>query len=330
MVSKQKIKVAVLDDYQRVARKFGDWSSLEADADITIFHDHVADEAGVVERLRDFSVVCVNRERTPMTRAIVERLPNLKLIATSGHWNASIDMQATSDHGVLVCGSRPDQESCSDLAWGLIIALMRQIPREDKALREGAWQTTVGRGLRGRTLGVLGLGTIGIRVARIGRAFDMDIIAWSQNLTEEKAVAAGTRLVGKEAFFRQSDVVSVHVVLSERTHKLIGAKEFAWMKPTAYLINTARGPIVDEAAMVDALASGRIAGAGLDVFDTEPLPLDSPLRKLDNVILTPHLGGVTDERYRGRYGDVVEDVRAWIAGKPIRIFGPDGRLLKAS
>lgn len=321
------IKVAMLDDYQNVAREFADWSIL-SDADVTIFHDHVGDPKDLIDRLRDFTVVCVNRERTPMTRTIIENLPNLKLIVTLGDRNASIDMQAAADHGVLVCGSRPDMETCSEFTWGMIIALLRNIPSETQALRQGAWQSSVGRSLRGRTLGILGLGKIGTRVAKFGHAFDMEVIAWSQNLTEQKAKEAGATLVGKDELFSKSDVVTIHVVLGDRTRKLVGARELGLMKPTAYLINSARGPIVDEAALVDALSNHRIAGAALDVFDTEPLPLANPLRKLDNVLLTPHLGGVTEERYRGRYQDAVTDIRAWIDGKPIRLFGMNARLLQ--
>jgi phosphoglycerate dehydrogenase-like enzyme len=297
------MKVAILDDYQNVALKLADWSGVRCRAEITVFNDHVGDPVAVVERLRPFDVVCVMRERTPLTKEILQQLSNLKLIASTGLRNASIDTQTAADLGIAVTATGYDSTPTIEFTWSLILASMRGIDREAASLKAGGWQTGIGSNLRGKTLGVIGLGNIGREVARIGVAFGMRVIAWSQNLTKEKASAAGAILVDKQTLFREADVVTVHLVLSGRTRKLIGTPEFALMKATARFVNTSRGPIVDETALIEALQARRIAGAAVDVFDVEPLPADHPFRKLDNVLATPHIGYVTDDLYRTFYGD---------------------------
>jgi len=316
------VKVAVLDDYQSVAMEMADWSSLPGDTMVTVFHDHVADPDQVVERLKDYEVVCAMRERTPFPRAVLERLPKLKLLVTTGARNASIDVKAASEHGVTVCGTRGSGHTTPELTWGLIISLMRHIPFEHEAMRRGGWQTTIGRGLKGRTLGMLGLGNLGGQVARVGKAFGMNLIAWSQNLTVERAAEFDARLVSKEELFREADIVTVHLVLSARSRGLVGAAELGLMKPTAYIVNTSRGPIIDEKALIEALAEHRIAGAGLDTYDVEPLPTKHPLRKLDNVVLSPHIGYVTEDTYSYFYPDTVECIAGWLNGSPIRVVQP--------
>ena len=311
------VRVAVLDDYQGVALDMADWDSLPADAEVRVFSDHLDDVEAVAERLREFEVVVAMRERTPFPRELLERLPRLELLVTTGSRNAAIDVEAARELGAIVCGTGSLGYATAELTWGLILALARQIPREDRAVREGGWQVSLGRGLRGRTLGVLGLGNLGTRVAAIGAAFGMEIAAWSSNLTAERAREAGASLAAKEELLARSDVVTIHLKLSERTRGLIGAPELEAMRSTAYLVNTSRGPIVDEDALVAALEAGTIAGAGLDTFDREPLPPDHPLRRLPNTVLTPHMGYVIEEGYRGYYGDAVEDIAAFLAGSPI-------------
>src|SRR3954451_5756272 len=284
------MKVAILDDYQNVALQLADWSSVRRYAEITVFNDHTADSSAVIERLRPFQVVCVMRERTPLPQQILQQLPNLRLIASTGPRNASIDSQAAADLGIAVTATGYDATPTIEFTWSLILASMRGIDREAASLRTGGWQTGLGSNLRGKTLGVVGLGNIGKEVARIGLAFGMKVIAWSQNLTEEKASAAGARLVDKQTLFREADIVTVHLVLSNRTRGLIGKPELAHMKPTARLVNTSRAPIVDQAALVEALQARRIAHPAVDVFDAEPLPPDHPFRKLENVLATPHIG----------------------------------------
>jgi phosphoglycerate dehydrogenase-like enzyme len=306
------MKVAVLDDYQNVALRLADWSGVRRHAEITVFNDHVADPSAVVERLRPFEAVCVMRERTPLTREILQQLPNLKLIASTGPRNASIETQAAADLGIAVTATGYDSAPTIEFTWSLILASMRRIDREAASLRAGGWQTGLGSNLRGKSLGVVGLGNIGREVARIGLAFGMKVIAWSQNLTEEKASAAGATLVGKQTLFREADIITVHLVLSGRTRGLIGAPELALMKPTARLINSSRGPIVDQAALINALQARTIAGAAVDVFDTEPLPADHPFRTLDNLLATPHIGYVTEELYRIFYGDAAASIAAWL------------------
>jgi phosphoglycerate dehydrogenase-like enzyme len=316
------VRVAVLDDYQDVARRMTDWGALPPGTEVQVFRDHLAEEDDVARRLRDFEVVVAMRERTPFPGSLLARLPALRLLVTTGMRNASIDLGAAAERGVVVCGTGGGGGSTAELTWGLILALLRQIPREDAATRAGRWQVSLGVDLEGKTLGVLGLGRLGSRVAAVGRAFGMEVIAWSQNLTAERAAANGVTLVSKEDLLRRSDVLTIHLVLSDRTRGLLGAPELALLRPTAYLINTSRGPIVDEGALVDALRRGAIAGAGLDVYDREPLPPGHPLLSLANTVLTPHLGYVTQETYRVFFGDAVEDVRAFLAGTPVRVLTP--------
>jgi len=306
------MKIAILDDYQNVALQLADWSGVLSHAEITVFNDHLADPLAVVERLRSFDVVCVMRERTPLTREMLQQLPKLKLIASTGPRNASIDTEAAADLGKAVTGTGYSATPTIEFTWSLILASMRSIDREAASLRAGGWQTRVGSNLRGKNLGIIGLGNIGREVARIGLAFGMNVIAWSQNLTEEKASAVGATLVDKETLFSEADLVTVHLVLSSRTRGLIGAPELALMKPTSRLVNTSRGPIVDEDALIHVLQARRIAGAAVDVFDAEPLPTDHLFRKLDNLLATPHIGYVTEDLYRTFYGDAAASIGRWL------------------
>ncbi len=317
------VRVAVLDDYQDVAMKVADWSVLPAGTEIETFSDHLHDIEAVAERLREFPVVVAMRERTPFQRDLLEKLPKLELLVTTGMQNAAIDVEAARELGVTVCGTGSLGFATAELTWGLILSLARQIPREDRAIREGGWQVALGTGLRDKTLGILGLGYLGTQVAAIGAAFRMNLVAWSQNLTEERAQAAGAELVPLEELLARSDVITIHLKLSDRTRGLIGAPELAAMKDSAYIVNTSRGPIIDEDALVEALETGAIAGAGLDTFDREPLPLDHPLRRLPNTVLTPHVGYVIEEGYEGYYGDAVEDIAAFLAGSPVRVIEED-------
>ena len=315
-------RVALLDDYQGVALSMADWKSLPTGTEVVVFKDHLGDEAALAVRLADFDIIMALRERTPFPRTLLERLPKLKLLITAGMRNASIDMKAAADRGVLVCGTAGLPYPTAELAWGLILSLARRIPAEDRATREGRWQTSLGLGLNGKTLGILGLGTLGSRVARVGRAFEMEVLAWSQNLTAERAAEVGASVTTQDELLARSDFVSIHLVLGERTRGLIGARELGLMKRSAYLVNTSRGPIVDEAALIRALQDGTIAGAGLDVFDEEPLPLEHPFRRLPNTAITPHLGYVTEETYRVFYGQALEDVKAYLGGTPLRMLRP--------
>jgi phosphoglycerate dehydrogenase-like enzyme len=310
-------RVAVLDDYQQVALKMANWKILEPEGEVQAFADNLVDVPRLAERLHTFDAVVLMRERTPFPRALLDRLPNLRLIVTAGMRNASIDVAAATEKGVLVTGTDMLAYPTAELTWGLIIGLVRHIPFEAGQMRKGAWQTTLGTGLQGKTLGVLGLGRLGAQVAAVGKAFGMTVIAWSQNLTAERAQAAGAKLVSKDVLFAEADVVTIHLVLSDRTRGLVGSAELDRMRPTAYLVNTSRGPIVDGKALLETLRARRIAGAGLDVFDQEPLPADDPLRRLDNVVLTPHLGYVLEENYRLLYPQAVESIRAFTAGKPV-------------
>ena len=314
------MKVAVLDDYQSVAESMADWSQLPPGAEVVFFSDHLTDETALAERLGGFDVVVGMRERTPFPRSLLERLPKLRLLVTTGRRNASFDIAAATELGVAVCGTDGAGEGPTELTWGLIIGLLRQIPLEDRRSREGRWGTTVGVGLKGKTIGLLGLGHIGSLMARVANAFDMQVAAWSQNLTADRARECGATLVDQDTLFRDSDIVSIHVVLSQRTRGLVGARELGLMKPTAYLVNISRGPIVDEAALVDVLQRRAIAGAALDTFDAEPLPGDHPLLRLDNTLICPHLGYVTDDSYRAMYAGAVEDIRAFASGEPVRVI----------
>jgi phosphoglycerate dehydrogenase-like enzyme len=317
------MKIVVLDDYQQVARQFGPFDSLP-DAQIEVLHEHIADAADLAAALRGAAVVVAMRERTPFRAETFDALPDLRLLVTTGLANASIDLVAAEAHGVTVCGTTMTGSAKSaptaELTWALILACRRHVVTEDRALRDGRWQTTVGTDLAGSTLGVLGLGKLGTQVARIAQAFDMRVVAWSENLTAQRAAEAGVTWVRKEELFANADVVSVHLKLSARTTGLVGAAELAAMKPSAILVNTSRGPIVDQNALVVALTAGTIAGAGLDVFDVEPLPRDNPLRGAPNTVLLPHLGYVTESSLRHMYQQVVEDIAAWSAGTPLRVL----------
>ncbi|MFI9451474.1 D-2-hydroxyacid dehydrogenase family protein [Amycolatopsis sp. NPDC052450] len=312
------MKIAILDDYQEVALGFGDWGSLGAE--IEVFTKPFADPADVVGRLRDFDVVVAMRERTRFPAEVLDRLPALKLLVSTGHRNAAIDVAAARRNGVVVSSTGYIAAPAAEHTWALILAAARNVPVESANMREGGWQTTVGTILSGKTLGLLGLGRLGAGAAKIGQAFGMETIAWSQNLTQEKADPHGVTAVPKEELFARADVLSVHLVLSDRSRGLVGAPELAAMKPTAMLVNTSRGPIVDEAALVDALRRKEIAVAALDVYDVEPLPSEHPLRTLDNVVLTPHIGYVTREAYEIFYRDAVEDIAAFQAGSPLRVM----------
>ncbi|WP_269502668.1 D-2-hydroxyacid dehydrogenase family protein [Burkholderia sp. IMCC1007] len=312
MSSRPLVRIAILDDYQNVALDVADWSSLKNRAEVTIFNDHVTQTEEIIERLKPFDVVCVMRERTPLTRTIIERLPNLKLIASTGTGNASIDTDAATAHNVKVLHTGYSSTATIEFTWAMILAMARNIPFESQSVREGGWQRTLGTQLAGKTLGLLGLGHIGSAVGVIGRAFRMNVIAWSQNLTTARAESKGVQLVDKETLFSTSDFLSIHVRLSERTHGLVGASELARMKPTSRIVNTSRGPIVDASALLAALKSGQIAGAAVDVYDTEPLELTHPLRSLDNVLATPHIGYVTREMYETFYGDTVRNITEWL------------------
>ena len=311
-------RVAILDDYQDVALSLADWKSLGSDVSVEAFHERLASEDALVQELADFDAIVAMRERTHFPRSVLERLPKLKLLVTTGMRNVAIDAKAAAELGIVVSGTGMLTPPTAELTWGLILALARHIPQEAQQMRRGGWQTTIGVGLSGKVLGVLGLGKLGSEVARVGRAFQMEVIAWSQNLTAEHASSLGAKRVEKEELFQSADFVSVHLILSKRTRGLFTARELAQMKPGAYLINTSRGPIVEERVLIDVLTNHKIAGAALDVYDEEPLPDEHPLRKLDNVVLTPHLGYVTVENYRQAYGDAVEDIRAFLAGHPIR------------
>lgn len=312
MSSSSRVKIAVLDDYQNAALDVADWSALNDRAQITVFNDHVEQTAQVIERLEPCDVVCVMRERTPLTRQVIESLPNLKLIASTGVSNDSIDIDAAAERGIEVAHTGYSSTPTIEFAWSMILAMARNIPREHQSLREGGWQRTLGTQLAGKTLGVLGLGHIGSAVGVIGRAFRMNVIAWSENLTAERAQSKGVQLVDKDTLFSTSDFLSIHLRLSERTRALVGAAELARMKPTSRIINTSRAPIVDMAALLAALKRGQIAGAAIDVYDSEPIALRDPLRSLDNVLATPHIGYVTREMYETFYGDTVRNIVEWL------------------
>lgn len=313
-------RAAVLDDYQNVALTFADWSPITRDVEVKVFDKPFANQAEVIKALQGFAIIVGMRERTPFPRKVIEALPDLKLLITTGARNNSFDVKACSERGITVCGTGVVGSPTTGIAFGLMLELTRRVGFENARLKAGApWQVTIGRDLEGLTLGILGLGKLGQRLATVGKAFGMKTIAWSQNLTPEKAQAGGAELVTKEDLFRSADVVTIHLILSDRSRGLVGAKELGLMKKTSYLVNTSRGPIVDEKALIATLQSKSIAGAGLDVFDVEPLPLDHPFRKMDNVVITPHLGYVSEQNYRKYFPDIVEDIRAWLDGKPVRV-----------
>ncbi len=313
-------RVAILDDYQNIALAAADWSSLPPDVEVTVFNEHIKGEQAVADALAGFDVVVAMRERTPFPASLIEKLPNLKLLVTTGMRNFAIDMEAARKRGLPVCGTALLPYPAFEHAWALILALMKQIPREDRAMHEGGWQSGLAEGLRDKTLGILGLGKLGSQVAKVGVAFGMKVIAWSHNLSDERAKECGAVKVDKDKLFAESDVVTIHLVLSDRTRGVVGRRELGLMKPSAYLVNTSRGPIVEEAALIDVLQKQTIAGAGIDVYDVEPLPRDHTLRKLDNAVLTGHTAYVIRETYELVYGEALEDIRAWLDGKPIRLL----------
>jgi phosphoglycerate dehydrogenase-like enzyme len=316
------MRIAVLDDYQQVARNYADWSILPQGSDVQSFSEHESDEDKLAERLAPFEVIVAMRERTPFPRSLLTRLPKLRLLVTTGLRNAAIDVRAAAELGVTVSGTEGLPYPTAELTWALILGLSRHVAHEDRAVRSGRWQTTVGLGLQGKTLSLLGVGRLGTQVARIGRAFGMRVVAWSPNLTPERAEAAGVQWVERSALFRQADVLSIHLVLSERTRGLVGETELALLGKSTLLINTSRGPIVDEPALIATLRAGGIRGAALDVFDVEPLPTNHPFLTLENTLLTPHLGYVTAETYRLFYAQALDDILGYLKGEPRRVIAP--------
>jgi phosphoglycerate dehydrogenase-like enzyme len=316
-------RCAILDDYQNVALKLADWSTLK-DVEVKVFTEAVRrTDADTIRDLKDFDIVVMMRERTRFPRAVIEALPKLKLLITTGAYNASIDMKTCAERGIVVAGTTSHGNPTTGITFGLILELTRRIGWEHARMRSGVpWQNTVGMDIEGKTLGVLGLGKLGARAAGVAKAFGMKVIAWSQNLTPERCKEIGVEYSSKDDLFRNADIVTIHLQLSDRTRGLVTAKELGLMKKTAYLVNTSRGPIVDEKALLDALNKKQIAGAGLDVFDVEPLPLDHPYRKMDNVVITPHLGYVSQQNYERYYPDILEDIRGFLDGKPVRVIAP--------
>jgi phosphoglycerate dehydrogenase-like enzyme len=315
------IRCAILDDYQNVALNLADWGKVQADVEIKVFNQPFGSQEDAADALSGFDIVCLMRERTPFPREMFKALPGLKLLVTTGMRNAAIDMQAAKERNIMVCGTESAGHPTAELTIGLLIDLARKISLENARMKAGEkWQVTIGGDLHGKTLGILGLGRLGQRVAKVGLAFGMKVVAWSQNLNAEKCREAGVDYATKDDLLRQSDFITLHMVLSPRSRGLIGAHELSLMKSSAYLINTSRGPLVDEVALIGALKEKRIAGAGLDVYDVEPLPRDHPFRKLPNVLLTPHLGYVTADNYRLFYGQTAEAVRAFLDGKPVRVI----------
>lgn len=313
-------RVAIINDYADVARGCAEWSRLPAGVHLDVFNDHLTDETEIAARLEPYEVVVAIRERTPFPRSLIDRLPNLKLLVTPGMRNAAIDIPGCAERGITVCGTNPGRPATAELAWLLILALTKKLIPEEHGVRDGRWGVSMGIGLGGRTLGLLGLGTLGAKVAEVARVFEMNVLAWSQNLTDERAAECGARRVELDQLLSESDVVSVHLVLGPRSEGLIGARELALMKPDSYLINTSRGPIVDEGALIRALREQRIGGAGLDVFDVEPLPLDHPFRHLENVVITPHLGGFVEDSYKVWFAEALENIEAWLRGQPVRVL----------
>jgi phosphoglycerate dehydrogenase-like enzyme len=317
------LRCAILDDYQNVALKLADWSKLK-DVETKVYTDAVRrTDADTIRDCKDFEIVVMMRERTRFPRAVIEALPKLKLLITTGAYNASIDMKACQERGITVCGTTSHGNPTTGIAFGLMLELTRRIGWENARMKAGEhWQLTLGMDIEGKTLGLLGLGKLGARAAGVGKAFGMKAIAWSQNLTPERCKEVGVDYVTKDDLFKNSDFLSIHVQLGERNRGLVTARELGLMKKTAYLVNTSRGPIVQESALLDALKNKQIAGAGLDVFDVEPLPVDHPFRKLDNVVLTPHLGYVSQQNYERYYPDIVENIRGFLDGKPVRVIAP--------
>ena len=313
------MQLAILDDYQGVSLSMADWNSLQSSTSVEVFREWLHPDS-LVDRLYEFDVIAAMRERTIFGKDVLKKLENLRLLVTTGMRNASINMDAARECGILVCGTSGSSNSTAELAWALILSLAKNIPLEDRSIRSGLWQTSLGTGLEGKVLGVLGLGRLGSKVAAIGSAFGMSVIAWSQNLTHDRASMFGTTLVNKNTLFSESDFLTVHLQLSDRTIGLVGRPEFEMMKPTAYIINTSRGPIIDDSSLYDALKTGTIRGAGLDVFDMEPITAGNKYVSLANTVLTPHIGYVTDESYKVFYSETVEDIQHWLDGKPIRVL----------
>ena len=314
------MKIAILDDYQNLARTSADWSPVETRAEITVFHDTLSDLDALVARLSPFDVLCIMRERTPIGSDLMARLPNLKLIVTTGKRNDAIDMQAAKQHGIVVCGTESPSTATPELTFALILGLARGIVPENASMRQGGWQVGLGQDLAGSTLGIIGLGRLGGKIAQIAKAFDMNVMAWSENLTAQRCAELGVQLARKDELLANSDFITIHQRLSERTINLISRVDFEKMKPSAFLINTSRGPIVNVDDLLDAVNKGIIAGAGIDVYDTEPLPSDHPLRHSNRLLLTPHLGYVTRETWKVFYGQTVKAVLAWMDNAPIRII----------
>lgn len=315
------VQIAVIDDWQNVASGVVDWSVLESVGQVHVLHEYPAETAVMIERLQAFEVICVMRERTTFDKALLQGLPKLKLLVTGGMRNAAIDIAAATALGIQVCGTDSYKHAAPELTWALIMACTRNLLAEANALRAGHWQVGLGGDLYGKTLGILGLGSIGQKVAQFAQVFGMRVIAWSENLTPQRAAAAGVTWVSKQELFEQADILSIHLVLSDRSRGLVDAQALGWMKPTARLVNTARGPIVDEQALVQALSSGRLAGAALDVYTEEPLPLDHPFRRLPNVLATPHVGYVSEQNYRQFYQQMIDAIHAWANATPIRVLG---------
>ena len=314
-------RLAILDDYQGVAMSLGPWDRL-AGMEVTAFRDTITDREALVQRLAPFDAILAMRERTPFPRALIERLPNLRLLITTAARNRSIDAAACAEKGIVFCGTGSFGDPTTDITWGLILNLMRDIPAQQAALRAGQWQTSVGWGTEGRTLGVIGLGKLGARAAKVGLALGMKVIAWSQNLTDERAAEVGVTRVDKATLLSTADVVTLHLILSDRSRGIVGAEDLARMKRTAFIVNTSRGPLIDQDALIAALKAGTIAGAGLDVFDVEPLPKDHPILAAPNTLLTPHLGYVSQQNYRAYYQGCVEAIEAFNAGAPVRVVAP--------
>jgi phosphoglycerate dehydrogenase-like enzyme len=313
------LQCAILDDYQGCALGFADWSSLDG-VKVESFPDAISNADALGERLAGFEIIVAMRERTRFNAALLARLPRLRLLITTGMRNAAIDLQAAVARGVTVCGTRGVTYPTPELTWGLLLALARHIPADAASVRaDEKWQTRIGVGLCGKTLGIIGLGKIGSRIARYAQSFEMPVIAWSPHLTDERCQSVGVeRASSLDGLLQRSDVVTLHMVLAESTRGMIGARELALLKPTALLVNTSRGPLIDETALIQSLTENRIAGAALDVYGTEPLPAEHPFGKLPNVVATPHIGYVTRENYQIFYGDAVEDIRAWLKGLPLR------------
>jgi phosphoglycerate dehydrogenase-like enzyme len=316
------LRVALLDDYQGIALRLADWKSLQPEVQVEAFPEHIADLETLAKRLHNFECVVLMRERTPLPRALIEKLPNLKLVITTGMQNASVDAAALAEHGIVFCGTDGLGHSTAELTWGLIIDLFRSITHEDRALRQGRWQTRIGHGMKGKTLGIIGLGRLGAMVAGYGKAFGMEVLGWSRSFDAEKAAKLGIKSVTKDELFSQSDVVTIHVNLNDSSRGLVGAADLGRMKPSAYLVNTSRAPIVDQAALLAALKARKVAGAAIDVYDVEPVTKGHPFFELDNVIVTPHLGYAIEENFRVNYTSAIENIRAFLDGKPVRLVKP--------